>query len=47
MTVKKEIPRQLPGPITIGAKSAMKQEEFLTITCNLLQARDNRAYKVQ
>ena len=47
MTVGKKIPSQSPGPITRGAKSAMKQEEFLTITFNLLQARDNRPYKVR
>ena len=47
MTVEKKIPRKSPGPITRGAKSAMKQEEFLTITFNLLQARDNRPYKVR
>ena len=47
MTVEKKIPSQSPGPITRGAKSAMKQEEFLTITFNLPQARDNRLYKVR
>ena len=47
MTVEKPVPKQLLRPITTGANSAMDQSEFLAITCNLLKARKNRAYKVR
>ena len=38
MTVKK--PKQLLRPITTGAGSAMNQSQFITITCNSLEARE-------
>ena len=38
MTVEK--PKQLLRPITTGAVSAMNQSQFLTITCNSLEARE-------
>ena len=40
MTVEKPKPKQLLQPITTGADSAMKQSEFLAITCNSLKARE-------
>ena len=40
MTVEKPEPKQLPGPITAGAHSAMNQSQFLAITCNSLKARE-------
>ena len=40
MTVEKPKPKQLLRPITIGRNSAMKQSQFLAITCNLLKARE-------
>ena len=38
MTVEKPKPKQLLRPITAG--SAMNKSQFLTITCNLLEARE-------
>ena len=38
MTVEKPKPKQLLRPITTGAGSAMNQSQFLTITCNSLEA---------
>ena len=40
MSVEKPKPEQLLRPITTGAGSAMNQSQFLTITCNLLEARE-------
>ena len=40
MTVEKPKPKQLLRPITIGAGSAMNQSQFLAITCNSLEARE-------
>ena len=40
MTVEKPKPKQLLRPITTGAGSAMNQSQFLTITCNSLEARE-------
>ena len=40
MTVGKPKPKQLLRPITTGADSAMKQLQFLAITCNSLEARE-------
>ena len=40
MTVGKPKPKQLLRPITTGADSAMKQLQFLEITCNSLKARE-------
>ena len=40
MTVEKPKPKQLLRPITTGADSAMKQSQFLAITCNSLKARE-------
>jgi len=40
MIVEKPKPKQLLRPITTGADSAMNQSQFLTITCNSLQARE-------
>ena len=40
MTVEKPKPKQLLRPITTGAGSAMKQSQFLAITCNSLEARE-------
>ena len=40
MTVEKPKAKQLFGPITTGAGSAMNQSQFLAITCNLLKARE-------
>ena len=40
MTVEKPKPKQLLGPITTGANSAMNQSQFLAITCNLLKAQE-------
>ena len=37
---RKPKPKQLLRPITTGANSAMKQSEFLAISCNLLEARE-------
>ena len=39
MTVEKPKPKQLLRPIT-GAGSAMNQSQFVTITCNSLEARE-------
>ena len=39
MTIEKPKPKQLLGPITTGAGSAMNQSQFLAITCNSLEAR--------
>ena len=39
MSVEKPKPKQLLRPIT-GAGSAMNQSQFLTITCNSLEARE-------
>ena len=41
MTVEKPKPKQLLRPITTGADSAMNQSQFLAITCNSLEAREN------
>ena len=38
MTVEKPKPKQLLRPITTRAGSAMNQSQFLTITCNSLEA---------
>ena len=40
MTVEKPKPKQLLRPITTAADSAMNQSEFLTISCNSLEARE-------
>ena len=40
MTVEKPKPKQLLGPITARANSAMNQSQFLAITCNSLEARE-------
>ena len=40
MTVEKPKPKQLLGPITTGADSAMNQSQFLALTCNSLVARE-------
>ena len=40
MTVEKPKPKQLLGPITTGADSAMNQSQFLAITCNSLKPRE-------
>ena len=40
MTVEKPKPKQLLRPITTGADSAMNQSQFLAITCNSLEARE-------
>ena len=40
MIVEKPKPKQLLRPITTGADSAMNKSQFLTITCNLLEARE-------
>ena len=40
MTVEKPKPKQLLRPITTGTNSAMNQSQFLTITCNSLEARE-------
>jgi len=40
MTVEKLKPKQLLRPITTGAGSAMKQSQFLAITCSSLEARE-------
>ena len=40
MTVEKPKPKQLFRPITTGAVSAMNQSQFLTISCNSLEARE-------
>ena len=47
MTVEKRKPKQLLRPITTGADSAMNQSQFLEITCNSLEARENHAYMVR
>ena len=47
MTVEKPKPKQLLRPITTEADSAMNQSQFLAITCNLLEARENHAYMVR
>ena len=45
MTVEKPKPKQLLRPITTGTNSAMKQSQFLAITCNSLEAREkSRVY---
>ena len=41
MTVEKPKPKQLLRPITTGAGSAMNQSQFLAITRNSLEAREN------
>ena len=46
MTVEKTILELLLRPITTGANSTMNQSEFLAITCDLLKAREESAYKV-
>ena len=40
MTVEKPKPKQLLGPITTRADSAMNQSQFLAIKCNSLEARE-------
>ena len=40
MTVEKPKPKQLLGPITTGAGSAMNQLQFLAVKCNSLEARE-------
>ena len=40
MTVEKPKPKQLLRPITTGADSSMNQSQFLAITCNSLEARE-------
>ena len=40
MAVDKPKPKQLLGPITTGADSAMNQSQFLAITCDSLVARE-------
>ena len=40
MTVEKPKPKQLLRPITTGATSAMNQSQFLAITCNSLETRE-------
>ena len=40
MAVEKPKPKQLLRPITTGAGSAMKQSQFLAMTCNSLEARE-------
>ena len=40
MTVEKQKPKQLLRPITTAADSAMNQSQFLAITCNSLEARE-------
>ena len=40
MTVEKLKPKQLLRPITTGAGSAMKQSQFLAITCSSLEKRE-------
>ena len=47
MTVEKLVPKLLVRPITSKANSAMNQSEFLAITCTLLIARENYAYKLR
>ena len=47
MTVEKPKPKQLLRPITTRTKSAMNQSQFLAVTCYLLEARENHAYKVR
>ena len=47
MTVEKPKPQQLLRPITTGADSAMNQSQFLEITCNSLEARENHASMVR
>ena len=41
MTVEKPKPKQLLRPIKTGARCAMNQSQFLAITCNSLEAREN------
>ena len=41
MTVQKPKPKQLLRPITTGTNSSMSQSQFLAITCNSLEAREN------
>ena len=38
---KKPIPKKLLWPINTEAKSAMNQSEFLSITCDLHNAKEN------
>ena len=40
MTVENPKPKQLLRPITTAADSAMNQSQFLTISCNSLEARE-------
>ena len=40
MTVEKPKPKQLLGPITTGANSAVNQSQFLAIICNSLKERE-------
>ena len=40
MTVEKPKPKQLLQPITTGAGSAMNQSQFIAITCNSREARE-------
>ena len=40
MTDEKPKPKRLLRPITTGAGSAMKQLQFLAISCNSLEARE-------
>ena len=47
MTVEKPKPKQLLQPITTGAGNAMNQSQFLAITCNSLEVRENHAYMVR
>ena len=46
MTVEKQMAKCLLRPITSGANSTMNQSEYLTITRDLLKAREESAYKV-
>ena len=41
MTVEKPKPKQLIRPITTGADSGMNQSQFLAITYNSFEAREN------
>jgi len=47
MTVVKPKLKQLLRPITTEADSAMNQSQFLAITWNSLEARENHAYMVR
>ena len=40
MTVEKPKPKQLHRPITTRTNSAMNQSQFLAVTCNSLESRE-------